>query len=136
MNQKKLVIGTAQFKPDGALEADFFTDAKKKLLDVSGLVSRNGNKDTDVSEGATELNEENYQSGAIQGFYDTIDSMGACGDDYIARIDILMLEKTIAVVQVIEDNWHGYKFTDILNLNKINGEWKIVAKVYDTLSKE
>ena len=60
MNQKKLVIGTAQFKPDGALEADFFTDAKKKLLDVSGLVSRNGNKDTDVSEGATELNEENY----------------------------------------------------------------------------
>lgn len=34
MNQKKLVIGTAQFKPDGALEADFFTDAKKKLLDV------------------------------------------------------------------------------------------------------
>ena len=45
-----------------------------------------------------------------------------------------MLEKTIAVVQVIEDNWHGYKFTDILNLNKINGEWKIVAKVYDTLS--
>ena len=82
-----------------------------------------------------QLNEENYQSGAIQGFYDTIDSMGACGDDYIARVDVLMLEKTIAVVQVIEDNWHGYKFTDILNLNKINGEWKIVAKVYDTLSK-
>ena len=38
------------------------------------------------------------------------------------------------LVQVIEDNWHGYKFTDILNLNKINGEWKIVAKIYDTLS--
>ena len=30
----------------------------------------------------------------------------------------------------------GYKFTDILNLNKINGEWKIVAKVYDTLSEK
>ena len=83
-----------------------------------------------------QLNEETYQSGSIEEFYKTIDTFGSCNDDYIARIDILMLEKTIAVVQVIEDNWHGYKFTDILNLNKINGEWKIVAKVYDTLSKE
>ena len=49
---------------------------------------------------------------------------------------IIFQELIFAVVQVIEDNWHGYKFTDILNLNKINGEWKIVAKVYDTLSKE
>lgn len=83
-----------------------------------------------------QLNEEVYQSGAIREFYDTIDKMGACGDDYTARVDVLTLEKTIAVVRVIEDNWHGYKFTDILNLNKINGEWKIVAKVYDTLSKD
>lgn len=83
-----------------------------------------------------QLNEEIYQSGDIQEFYNTIDKMGACGDDYIARVDVLALEKTIAVVSVIEDNWHGYKFTDILNLNKINGEWKIVAKVYDTLSSD
>jgi len=83
-----------------------------------------------------QLNEATYQSGAIQEFYDTIDKMGACGEDYIARVDVLALEKTIAAVRVIEDNWHGYKFTDILNLNKINGEWKIVAKVYDTLSKD
>ena len=81
-----------------------------------------------------QLNEETYQSGSIEEFFKTIDTFGACKDDYISRIDVLMLEKTIAVVQVIEDNWHGYKFTDILNLNKINGEWKIVAKVYDTLS--
>ncbi len=83
-----------------------------------------------------QLNEKVYQSGAIQEFYDTIDEMGACGDDYTARVDVIAVEKTIAVVRVIEDNWHGYKFTDILNLNKINGEWKIVAKVYDTLSQE
>lgn len=83
-----------------------------------------------------QLNEETYQSGNIQEFYNTIDKMGACGDDYIARVDVLALEKTIAVVRVIEDNWHGYKFTDVLNLNKINGEWKIVAKVYDTLSAD
>ncbi|HIT54897.1 TPA: nuclear transport factor 2 family protein [Candidatus Galligastranaerophilus intestinigallinarum] len=81
-----------------------------------------------------QLNEKEYQSGPIQGFYDTIDKMGPCGDDYIARVDVITLEKTIAAVRVIEDNWHGYKFTDLLIMNKINGEWKIVAKVYDTLS--
>ena len=81
-----------------------------------------------------QLNEKEYQSGLIQLFYDTIDKMGACTDDYVARVDVITLEKTIAVVRVIEDNWHGYKFTDLLIMNKINGDWKIVAKVYDTLS--
>ncbi len=82
-----------------------------------------------------QLNENEYQSGSIRLFYDTIDKYGAAGSDYIARIDIISIEKTIAAARVIEDNWHGYKFTDFLVFNKINGEWKIVAKVYDTLSK-
>ncbi len=82
-----------------------------------------------------QLNEDEYQSGSIQLFYDTIDKMGAVSDDYIARVDVLNIEKTIATVRVIEDNWHGYKFTDLLVMNKIRGEWKIVAKVYDTLSQ-
>ena len=81
-----------------------------------------------------QLNEKEYQSGSIQLFYETIDKMGAVGDDYVARVDVLNIEKTIATVRVIEDNWHGYKFTDLLIMNKIQGEWKIVAKVYDTLS--
>ncbi len=81
-----------------------------------------------------QLNEKEYQSGSIQGFYDTIDKMGSIKEDYIARVDVLNIEKTVAVVRVIEDNRHGYKFTDFLIMNKINGEWKIVAKVYDTLS--
>ncbi len=81
-----------------------------------------------------QLNEKTYQSGSIEEFYKTIDEFGACADDYISRVDIITLEKTIASVRVIEDNWHGYKFTDLLIMNKIQGEWKIVAKVYDTLS--
>ena len=80
-----------------------------------------------------QLNEDVYQSGSINEFYETIDKMGACGDDYTARVDVITLEKTIAAVRVIEDNWHGYKFTDLLIMNKINGEWKIVSKVYDTI---
>ena len=79
-----------------------------------------------------QLNEQTYQSGHIEEFYKTIDTFGACSDDYVSRVDVLMLEKTI---KTIKDNWHGYKFTDLLIMNKVNGEWKIVSKVYDTLSK-
>ena len=81
-----------------------------------------------------QLNETEYQSGSIQGFYETIDQMGACGDDYTARVDVITLEKTIAVVRVIEDNWHGYKFTDLFIIKKINCELKIFSKFYYTLS--
>ncbi len=80
-----------------------------------------------------QLNEQTYQSGSIDEFYKTIDSFGACDDNYISRVDVISLEKTIATVRVIEDDWHGYKFTDFLIMNKINGTWKIVSKVYDTL---
>ena len=80
-----------------------------------------------------QLNEQTYQSGSIEEFYKTIDTFGACDDNYISRVDVISLEKTIATVRVIEDNWHGYKFTDFLIMNKINGTWKIVSKVYDTL---
>ena len=83
-----------------------------------------------------QLNENEYQSGPISQFYDVLKEYGAVGDDYVARVDVLNLEKTIATIRVIEDNWHGYKFTDLLIANKIGGEWKIVAKVYDTLSKQ
>ncbi len=80
-----------------------------------------------------QLNEQTYQSGSIEEFYKTIDTFGGCDDKYTARVDVIALEKTIATVRVIEDNWHGYKFTDFLIMNKINGTWKIVSKVYDTL---
>ena len=64
----------------------------------------------------------------------SIDKAGACSEDYVKRIDIITLEKSVAIVRIIEDNWHGYNFTDFLTLAKLNGEWKIVAKAYDTLS--
>lgn len=83
-----------------------------------------------------QLDKDTIQAGSIQSFYDGIDKAGACGTDYVGRIDILTLEKTIAIVRIIEDNWHGYKFSDFLTLAKLNGEWKIVAKAYDTLSYE
>ena len=65
--------------------------------------------------------------------------MGA-GENFDARIDIVALEETVAVVRVLEEKWGGrIDFTDYLLLLKIDGEWKCVAKAYnqnsDTIQK-
>ena len=67
----------------------------------------------------------------------TVDQLGGMRD---ARIDIVALEETVAVVRVLEEKWGGrIDFTDYLLLLKIDGEWKCVAKAYnqnsDTIQK-
>ena len=79
------------------------------------------------------LDKDTTQEGSITNLYEGVDKVGKCGDDYVARVDILALEKSVAIVRIIEDNWGGYKFTDFLTLWKRDGEWKVVAKAYDTL---
>ena len=71
------------------------------------------------------------EHGSIQQFYDNVDSVAA-GDEFTARIDVLLLEETLAVVRVFEENWGGkIDFTDVLLMLKIDGEWKAVAKAYN-----
>ena len=71
------------------------------------------------------------EHGPIQNLYDNIDSVGA-GPGYRARIDVLCIEETVAIVRVLEDNWGGrIDFSDFLLLIKMDGEWKGVAKVYN-----
>lgn len=67
--------------------------------------------------------------GPIQGLYDWHDSNGAAADlqSRIANIDI---EGTIATVRIELDNWTGHKFTDMFTLLKMDGEWKIISKVF------
>lgn len=79
------------------------------------------------------------EHGSIDQFYHNVDTVGA-GDDFKARVDVLAVEETVAVVRVLEENWGGrIDFTDFLLLLKLNGEWKCVAKAYnqnsDTVSK-
>ena len=68
-----------------------------------------------------------------------VDTVG--GDkNFKARIDVIALEETLAVVRVLEENWgNRIDFTDYLLLLKMNGEWKCVAKAYnqnsDTIKK-
>lgn len=71
------------------------------------------------------------EHGSIQQFYKNVDSVG--GDkNFKARIDVIALEETLAVVRVLEENWgNRIDFTDYLLLLKMDGEWKCVAKAYN-----
>ena len=71
------------------------------------------------------------EHGSIQQFYHNVDTVGG-GKNFKARIDVIALEETIAVVRVLEEGWgNRIDFTDYLLLLKINGEWKCVAKAYN-----
>lgn len=71
------------------------------------------------------------EHGSIEQFYRNVDTVG--GDErFKARVDVLALEETVAVVRVLEEDWGSrIDFTDYLLLMKMNGEWKCVAKAYN-----
>ena len=71
------------------------------------------------------------EHGSIEQFYNNVDNVSG-GENFNARIDILLLEETLAVVHVLEEGWGDrIDFTDVLLLLKMNGEWKCVAKAYN-----
>lgn len=71
------------------------------------------------------------EHGSIEQFYNNVDTVSA-GNNFKARIDIISVEETVAVVRVLEEKWGGrIDFTDYLLLLKINNEWKCVAKAYN-----
>lgn len=73
----------------------------------------------------------NLEHGSIEQFYDNVDSVAA-GDKFNARVDVLLLEETLAVVRVLEESWGGrIDFTDVLLMLKMDNEWKAVAKAYN-----
>lgn len=79
------------------------------------------------------------EHGSIEQFYHNVDTVSA-GNNFKARIDIVSVEETVAVVRVLEEKCGDrIDFTDYLLLLKINNEWKCVAKAYnqnsDTIQK-
>ena len=79
------------------------------------------------------------ERGSIEQLYHNVDTVPG-GKNFKARIDVLDVEETVAVVRVLEEGWGGrIDFTDFLLLLKLNGEWKCVAKAYnqnsDTIKK-
>ena len=71
------------------------------------------------------------EHGSIEQFYHNVDTVGA-GENFKARIDVLAVEETVAVVRVLEEGWGGrIDFTDFLLLLKLNCEWNFVANAYN-----
>ena len=71
------------------------------------------------------------EHGSIEQFYHNVDTVSG-GENFKARVDVLLLEETLAVVRVLEEGWGGrIDFTDVLLLLKMNGEWRCVAKAYN-----
>ncbi len=68
-------------------------------------------------------------AGPIQQLFDWNDQNGAATglNARIARIDLV---DTVATVRLELDNWTGARFTDLFTLIKVDGEWKIMNKVF------
>ena len=68
-------------------------------------------------------------AGPIQHLFDWNDGNGpASGLE--ARIASVDVTGTIAAVRLELDNWTGHRFTDLFTLLKVDGEWKIMNKVF------
>jgi hypothetical protein len=68
-------------------------------------------------------------AGPIQGLFDWNDQNGAASglQGRIASIDVV---ESVATVRLELDNWSGHRFTDLFTLLKVDGQWKIMNKVF------
>ncbi len=68
-------------------------------------------------------------AGPIQQLFDWNDQNGPATELEIrlASVDVF---DSVAAVRLEMDNWTGHRFTDIMTLLKIDGEWKIMNKVF------
>lgn len=68
-------------------------------------------------------------AGPIQGLFDWNDGNGPAAE-LQARIASIDIEGTAATARIELDNWTGHRFTDFFTLLKVDGEWKIMNKVF------
>ena len=77
----------------------------------------------------------NWFGGPIQELFTWTDENGAAMD-LQARIANIDLIETVAIVRLELDNWTGHRFTDLFTLLKVDGEWKIMNKVFHLHASE
>ncbi len=68
-------------------------------------------------------------AGPIQKLFDWSDENGPA-TELEARIASIDVVGTVATVRLELDNWTGSRFTDLFTLLKVDGEWKIMNKVF------
>ncbi len=69
--------------------------------------------------------------GPIQMLFDWVDQNGPA-TELQGRITSIDLAESVATVRLELENWSGHRFTDLFTLLKIDGEWKILSKVFHT----
>jgi hypothetical protein len=68
-------------------------------------------------------------AGPIKKLFDWDDQNGPA-PELQAQIVSIDLVETIATVRLELDNWSGMRFSDLFTLLKVDGEWKIINKVF------
>ena len=68
-------------------------------------------------------------AGPIQQLFDWNDQNGPA-TELQGRIVSIDLIETVATVRLELDNWTGHRFTDLFTLLKVDGDWKIINKVF------
>lgn len=68
-------------------------------------------------------------AGPIQGLYDWNDQNGPA-TDIQTRVVSVDIAGTVASARLETENWTGHRFTDFLNLLKVDHQWKIMNKVF------
>ncbi|MCD8363563.1 MAG: nuclear transport factor 2 family protein [Lachnospiraceae bacterium] len=53
------------------------------------------------------------------------------GEEFNYRVDVIALEETIALVQVLENNYYGNYYTVYCTEMKIDGKWKVGSFIYN-----
>ena len=68
-------------------------------------------------------------AGPIQKLFDWNDQNGQA-TELQARLAAIDITGTVATARLELDNWTGHRFTDMFTLLKVDGEWKIISKVF------
>ena len=68
-------------------------------------------------------------AGPIQTLFEWNDANGAA-TELEATVTSVEIVETVATVRLELSNWTGHRFTDMFTLLKVDGEWKIMNKVF------
>ena len=68
-------------------------------------------------------------AGPIQRLFDWVDENDPA-TELQARIVSIDVVDSVATVRLELDNWNGSRYTDMFTLLKVDGEWKIMNKVF------
>ena len=117
-------------KPASLSDYDAITKTVQTYIDA-GRSGRGADMKPAFHDGATifgYVGDELF-AGPIQQLFDWNDQNGPATElqGRIASIDVF---ETVAAVRLELDNWTGHRFTDLFTLLKVDGEWKIINKVF------